>query len=206
MLIRKAIPKDIDDFIRIKNQLPLKYTDESVSKGGFLLGTNEATYLKYIENDYCLVAENETGIVGFGIVLKNDSVKKSDVWIRRHQADWTINIQDYELQKICYFEQLAFLHGHSRTVMKLAYNVACWAFKEKHTALFTTTVKYPITNLAAVPYIMKSGGQKIGNIDETYPMIGQINSDIYKIDAQDFHESIASSKLCSFLEKSYVEF
>ena len=76
MLIRIAKPNDADDFIRIKNQLPFKYTNEKTSKGGFLLGTNKETYLKYIENDYCLVAENKDGIIGFGIVLKNDSVKK----------------------------------------------------------------------------------------------------------------------------------
>ena len=98
------------------------------------------------------------------------------------------------------------MHGHSRTVIKLAYNIACWAFKEKHSTLFTTTVKNPITNLAAVPYILKGGGRKVGNIDEIYPVIGQINSDIYKLEADDFYKNVATSKLGSFLEKSYVDF
>ncbi|MFK7947272.1 MAG: hypothetical protein AB8G11_06775 [Saprospiraceae bacterium] len=206
MKIRKAIPNDVKDFIKVKNQLPFKYSDGRTSSGGFLLGTDEATYLKYITNDYCLVAENESGIVGFGIMLKDESVKKSDVWTRREQAIWTINIKDYEQEKICYFEQLAFLKGHSRTVMSLAYNLTWWAFEDGHTHFFTTTVKYPITNLAAVPYILKASGKKVGNIDEAYPIIGQINSDIYMIKAANFYETAKASKLLPFLQKHYIRF
>lgn len=206
MKIRKATPNDVKDFINVKNQLPFKYTDGRTTSGGFLLGTNEVTYLKYITNDYCLVAENQDGIVGFGVMLKDESVKKSDVWTRRHQATWQIDITKYETKQICYFEQLAFLKGHSRTVMSLAYNLACWAFEEGHSHLFTTTVKYPITNLAAVPYILKASGKKVGNIDEVYPIIGQINSDIYKIDTVEFYAAAKVSKLRPFLDKHYIRF
>lgn len=206
MKIRKATPNDVKDFINIKNQLPFKYTDERTSSGGFLLGTDKETYLKYITNDYCLVAENQDGIVGFGIMLKDESVKKSDVWTRRHQATWRIDITKYETKQLCYFEQLAFLKGHSRTVISLAYNLTSWAFEEGHSHLFTTTVKYPIMNLAAVPYILKASGKKVGNIDEVYPIIGQINSDIYQIEVVKFYAAIKSSKLRPFLDKHYIKF
>ncbi len=206
MKIRKATTNDVEDFINVKNQLPFKYTDGRTSSGGFLLGTDKETYLKYIINDYCLVAENKSGIVGFGIMLRDESVRKSDVWTKRHQATWEIDIAEYESKKICYFEQLAFLKGHSRTVMSLAYNLTCWAFEEGHSYFFTTAVKYPVTNLAAVPYILKASGKKIGNIDEIYPVIGQINSDIYMIGATNFYATAKASKLRPFLDKHYIRF
>lgn len=204
--IRKARTEDVKGFMDVKNQLPFKYTDENTTTGGFLLGTNEETYLNYIQNDYCLVAEKDEQIIGFGIVLKDESVRKSDVWERRKEANWTIDIDDYEEEKICYFEQLAFLKGYSRQVLRLAYHLVSYAFKQGHQHLFTTTVKFPITNLAAVPYILKASGNKVGNIDEIYPIIGRIQSDIYLINAKEYFPTIEKSNIYSFFQQNFIDF
>lgn len=204
--IRIAVAGDADGLVMIKDQLPLTYSDGRVTTGGFLLGTDRDTYLQYINHDYCLVAEKEHSIIGFGIILKDQSLKKSDIWQRRREAKWTIDIDAFEQQKICYFEQLAFLKGYSREVLKLSYNLVCRAFADGHAHLFTTTVKEPILNLAAVPYILKASGKKVGNINEQYPLIGQINSDIYKVDADLMVATVKSSALYHFLKSHYIAF
>jgi len=178
-IIRRAVPEDAAAFVQIKDQLPLKLSDGGTTKGGFLLGTDLKTYKNYIKNAYCLVATTEAGLVGFGILLPDRLLRESEVWKKRQHADWYIDLPFYEKQNLCYFEQLAFLPGHRKTVLKLSYNLVKWAFDEGHQTLFATTVNKPVLNLAAIPFIKAAGGIHAGNIDEVYPRIGAINSDIY---------------------------
>lgn len=178
-IIRRAVPEDAIAFVQIKDQLPLTLSDGSSTKGGFLLGTDLKTYRNYIKNAYCLVATTEQGVVGFGILLPDHLLRESEVWKKRHHAAWYIDLPFYEKQNLCYFEQLAFLPGHRKTVLKLSYNLVKWAFEEGHQTLFATTVNKPVLNLAAIPFIKAAGGIHAGNIDEVYPNIGAINSDIY---------------------------
>lgn len=204
--IRKARLEDAEAFIAIKRQLPMKPSDGTTTKGGFLLGTDVETYRRFIQNDYCLVAEGAEGVIGFGIIVTNDHVRQSDIWMRRKQAKWTIDIDAYEDRKVCYFEQLAFLHGHGREVLKLCYNLVAWAFDDGHEHLFTATVKEPILNLAAVPYILKGSGGWVGNIDESYPGIGKLNSDIYMIDAARFYSEVPQQTIYPYLRSHYIRF
>jgi hypothetical protein len=178
-IIRRAVPEDAAAFVQIKDQLPLTLTDGGSTKGGFLLGTDLKTYRHYIKNAYCLVATTEQKLVGFGILLPDCLLRESEVWKKRRRATWYVDLPVYEKQNLCYFEQLAFLPGHRKTVLKLSYNLIRWAFEEGHQTLFTTTVNKPVLNLAAIPFIKAAGGIHAGNIDEVYPRIGAINSDIY---------------------------
>lgn len=201
MKIRKAIATDVARFLEIKDQLSFKNVDGTTTKGGFLLGTDSATYISYIHHDYCLVAEHEGVVVGFGIMLRDESVRQSDLWLRRKAANWDIHIDTFEHNKITYFEQLAFMQGYSRTVMKLAYNLLKTSFEDGHDYMFATTVSKPIINLAAVPYILKAGGRKVGSINEMYPLIGEIVSDIYMIDKNKFVNELKLSPLQEWLKK-----
>lgn len=200
MKIRKAREHDTESFIEIKNQLTFENIEGSSTKGGFLLGTDINMYKEYIRNEIVLVAEINKKIVGFGIILKNNTVKKSDIWQKRNAAQWTINIEKYDYEPICYFEQLAFTPGHSRLVIQLCFEIIQIAFI-KHIALFTTTVHSPILNLAAVPYVLRAGGTKIGSLKEHYPIIGNIISDIYKISKTDFNTHVLKSNRYEFLQK-----
>ena len=198
-LLRRAKKEDAPSFIDIKNQLPITRTDGTTTTGGFLLGTDLKTYEQYIETCFCLVAEVNHQIVGFGIIFDDKMLRQSDIWQRRGVAQWSIDLKQYESGRLCYFEQLAFLEGHKRLVIQLAYNLVKWAFEKNHSVLFTTTVNKPITNLAAVPFIHAVAGIKAGNIDEVYPSVGPINSDIYIIKREEFYEKMASSVLASYL-------
>jgi hypothetical protein len=172
--------------------------DGSVSTGGFLLGTDAATYQKYIEEAHCLVAESEGCVVGFGIVFPDSLLRQSDIWQKRYEVDWLINLPDYECQPLGYFEQLAFLKGHKRAVLAVAYNLVKRLFDSGYSALFTTTVNKPILNLAAIPFIKAVDGKKVGTIDEVYPVVGQINSDIYLVEAALFYQKTQAHPLYSF--------
>ena len=204
--IRKAHLSDAEAFIEIKNQLPISMADGTTTKGGFLLGTDIETYRQFIKNEYCLVAETDTGIVGFGIILKDSTLRASEIWEKRSSADWFIDLAIYESQHLAYFEQLAFLKGHRKGVLTLCYNLVKWVFEQGYETLFTTTVNKPILNLAAIPFIKAAGGIQAGNIDEFYPKIGQINSDIYLIERKIFFEKVKNLPLFSFFEKNSLRF
>lgn len=190
--IRRALLEDTHRFLFIKEQLSFTKVDGSTTTGGFLLGTDLASYQAYITNDYCLVAEKNGLVIGFAIVINNDHLKQTDLWTKRHLAQWDIDIESFVKESVCYFEQLAFLYGYSRSVMEICLKMMEWILTT-HDYLFTTTVHSPILNLAAVPYILRAGGQKIGTIDEHYPIIGYIKSDIYKIDKFIYQERLAQA-------------
>jgi len=198
MKLRKARPDDATAMVAIKDQLPLTLSDGSTSTGGFLLGTDEATYRSYINTSWCLVAEHEEQVIGFGIMLPDAVLRSSDIWLRRNEAAWREDIAAYEQQQLCYFEQFAFLPGHRRAAIALAYRLTSWAYDAGSETLFTTTVHKPVRNLAAVPFIYAAGGHKAGSIDEIYPLVGQILSDIYVIPAAAFRASVATHPLCTF--------
>lgn len=201
-LIRKANAQDAEAMLHIKNCLPLKKTDGSSTKGGFLLGTNKEQYLKYIEESHCLVAEENNKVVGFGIVLKDQHLKTSDIWLRRKNAKWNIDIENYENINLNYFEQLAFLPGYRTLVVLLAYKLILNSINEGAKYIFATTVHKPILNLAAIPFILSVKGKWVGQIDEFYPIVGEILSDIYLIDLNYFNEEVKNHTLYPFIQKN----
>jgi hypothetical protein len=199
MKIRKAKIQDLDRFIDIKNQLSFKNINGKTTKGGFLLGTTAEQYKKFIKNEIVLVAEINNLIVGFGIVLKDETIKNSYIWNKIKEVDWTIDINMIKNNPLCYFEQLAFIPGYSRLAVQLCYEILQIAFK-KHSAIITSTIQSPILNLASIPFILNAGGIKIGNIKETYPIIGNLNSDIYIIEKLNYESNILNSKRFNFLQ------
>jgi hypothetical protein len=204
--LRIARAEDAESFVTIKHQLPFINVNGDTTTGGFLLGADLETYRHFILNDHCLVVEDQGQVVGFGIVLKDATVKQSDLWLRRTQASWEIDIDAYAQRPIAYFEQLAFLKGYGRDVLRLCHNCLTWAFESGHRHMFATTVKEPVTNLAAVPFILRGGGKWVGNIDETYPLVGHIKSDIYKIDADDYLVRVQELPFFHFLAQNTLSF
>lgn len=179
----------------------MNITGDKTSKGGFILGTTVAQYEKYISKAYCMAAEEDGSLTGFGIIIPDDMLRETDVWTKRSQAKWFVGLDEYETIQLCYFEQLAFLPGRQRLAIKLAYQLVKQAFEDGAEALFTTTVNKPILNMAAIPFIKAAHGIHAGNIDELYPVFGQINSDIYIIRRGDFYESLAQHPIYTFLEQ-----
>ncbi|MDC1174235.1 hypothetical protein OAT67_02495 [Bacteriovoracaceae bacterium] len=200
--IRKSTIQDAQHFVRIKNTLPLPKEKKDTIKGGFLLGTDINTYKFYIENGHCLTAVVKDEIVGFGIILPNQLVKNSELWEKRKQVKWTINFTDLEEGNVSYLEQLAFVSGHRMLSIALSYNLVKSIFDGGTNFILTTTVKKPVLNTAAIPYIKSIGGFKIGNIDETYPIVGNINSDVYLIKKNTFYKKIKTLVFYNFLKSN----
>jgi len=202
--IRVARKDDAKHFIEIKNQLTFETTNGNNSTGGFLLGTDLATYEFYITNGYCLVAEINHKVIGFGIILGDKLLRKSDLWQRKDEVNWDVDISCYQDKTIGYIEQLAFLKENRRLALKLAYNLAKWVFDKGTDALFTTTVNQPVVNLAALPFIHALSGIKIGEVDEFYPSFGPIKSDIHLIESNNFYKSTKSHPLFNYLNSDLI--
>ena len=180
----------------------MQMSDGSTSTGGFLLGTDPETYQQYIESSICQVAEINGKVVGFAIILPDEILRKSEVWMKRNSVQWTIDLQKYEEQKLCFFEQFAFLPGNKKSAVLLGYHITKHAFDKGFESLFTTTVNKPVVNLAALPFIHAVDGIFAGKIDEVYPFIGEIKSDIYVIEASKFNKKVPQHPLYSFFQSS----
>jgi hypothetical protein len=201
-IIRKATLADAPAIFSLKEKLPLRSDGDKTSKGGFLLGTTLEKYVEYINDAYCLVAENRDEIIGFGIIIPDEMLRDTEMWQKRNLVDWKVNISAYEPMKLSYFEQFAFLPGNRRIAVRLAYNLVKKTFDSGAEALFTTTVHKPVKNLAAVPFIYSADGVFAGNIDEYYPIVGQINSDIYVMDRTAFANALVKHPLLPFFTQS----
>jgi len=199
--IRRSILEDASEFIKIKERLPLSTQDDHNNQGGFLLGTDIETYKFYISHGICLTAIADE-VVGFGIMLPNAIVKQSELWEKRKYVDWSVDLKTLENSNISYLEQMAFLKGHKKLTLILAYNLLHDAFEKGAEYVLTTTVRKPVINVAAVPLILAAGGKKVGNIDEIYPQIGDINSDIYLMGKETFYERVKRRTSYSFLAEN----
>lgn len=202
-ILRRARPADAHSFFHLKERLPIPADSSETSKGGFLLGTTVDQYTTYINDAHCIVAEDGGEVIGFGIIIPDEMLRKTDIWTKRHNVDWNIPLETYERVRLSYFEQLAFLPNRRRLAVQLAYNLVKEVFNNNTQALFTTTVNKPIKNLAAIPFIKAANGIHAGNIDEYYPVVGAINSDIYIIDRSSFEQALKTRPSLSFLEQAY---
>lgn len=200
IIIRRAVAGDEAAMLHIKNTLPLKTADDETVRGGFLLGTNEATYRQYIDEAVCFVADDDGKVVGFAIIFPDAMVRTSDVWERRGEASWFTDITAWEDKQLSYFEQFAFMPGYRRAAVVLAYNIIKHVFDAGADGLFTTTVHAPVLNLAPLPFIAAAYGIKAGNINEVYPLVGHINSDIYLIEPDGFRNGVSQHTLSPFFE------
>lgn len=201
-MIKKAILDDAIHFSRIREYVHISNVVEvGRNHRGFLLGSSFEEYQDFIENAYCLVAQKREEIVGFGIVLPNNMFKKTEIWQNRKTISWRFNFDEIEQMNIAYFEQLAFLPQNQILVLKLVVKMLEDCFSSDIEIIFTTVVKLPIPNLASPPLILGLGGELVANIDENYPYIGNINSDIYMIKKENFY---LNEKRINFEKRNYT--
>ena len=188
MILRKARPEDAAALVRVKSQLPMPQ-EAATAGGGFLLGTDLAGYASFIAHDIVHVAEDPAmGIVGFAIVLRDATLRASELWAKRGLIDWQgMPMEALDTIPICYFEQLAVLpEARFRVYAKhLALRSLAEAMRT-HTLACATVVAAPVRNLASRPFLQVAGFQLVGQIDEDYPVVGQICSDIFVLHKAEF--------------------
>jgi hypothetical protein len=212
--IRPAVPPDAAGIFHVKEQIRLPTAVEGEPESGFLLGTSLEQYEYFIAHDDVLVAERTAPqqIVGFTIVLKHESVLHSALWLRAQEVRWNENFFEqflgmYSSERdaaqhthIAYYEQLGFLDDAALRVYAkyLAFASVQRAF-QAHDHIFVTTVRYPVVNRAAVPFLRIVGFELVGCHDEVYPEYGRIVSDVYHLERTSFEEKIRAQRFEKFL-------
>jgi hypothetical protein len=215
--IRPAMVADAPALVEVKGQLRMPVTDDESSSGGFLLGTTLEEYEYFIAHDDVLVAvDGEAGqVVGFSVVLAHESVMSSVLWQRASQVKWTelfqrtvnAHLTSGETRsldtRIAYFEQLAFLpRSEYRVYAKYMALAAAQRAFTRHEHLFTTIIHEPVHNHASLPFLRVAGFELAGSLDERYPGVGHIVSDIYHLGRDEFEARVRAGRFAAFVEQA----
>lgn len=201
--IRPALPGDAPALFAVKQQIKLPTDTAESQKGGFLLGTSLEEYRCFIERDIVVVAQCEGSgpVVGFAIVLNHETLTKSILMQRAQQVQWESTFRSrFDARRLSFFEQLGMLPDPQiRVYAKYLAFVATWRALATHDALFTTILRYPVYNTAALPFIETVGFEGVGQIDETYPEYGRIQSDVYCLEQSSFRMRVGQGRLAAFV-------
>lgn len=153
--------------------------------GGFLLGASADAYAWYVRHAHVHLLEDEDGAVGgFAVALPDPVLRASEVWARRREIAWEGGGWDaLEAARVGYFDQLAVRpRRRFRIYAAVLAASALRALAEGgHQHVFATVVREPVRNLASLPLLAAAGARRIGQIDETYPEVGRILSDVYHL-------------------------
>lgn len=204
--LRRAELIDAEQFTSIKKALPMPSDINETVRGGFLLGTNLETYRYFIENGYVNVLADNQKIAGFAIILPDILLRNSELWQKKNEIVWKdFDPQRVENKSVCYFEQLAVLPSSKYRFfgISLAYLTLSQAFAT-HEAIFTTVVKEPIFNQAAIPFIENVGGKCIGEVNEVYPEVGKLVSKVYFIERDVFQQETEKHRLIKKVRKQVL--
>ena len=184
--LRPARPADVPEMLAVK--AALRFTDAgSGARGGFLLGSDAEGYLQRIAVGSAWVLEGAAPgrLEGFAIVLPDAVFRASEVWQRRAAVCWSgADPEVLSAHRLCYYDQLAVRRGRfglRRWSAALAMT-ALAAILDEHDFLVTSTVRAPVRNLAAVGFIERLGGRVVGQLDEHYPDVGALVSDIWLVE------------------------
>lgn len=182
MNVRAATREDVPALLEIKRRLA--FTESS--RGGFLLGCDEAGYLQRLQSGRIWVLSapsNLPTVTGFAITLPSEALRSSELWTLKDRVTWTGGVPS-ELDDVGYFDQLAVLPEVGRRLaLELAFT-ALWELMKECRYVVTTTVAAPIQNLAAVPLIERLGGERIGQLEEEYPDFGALTSDLWLLSTE----------------------
>jgi hypothetical protein len=204
--LRQAGSGDAMNLYSIKEQLRFKL-ENMVSKqaGGFLLGTSLEAYKGFIQNDVVYVAEQEhpRQVVGFAIAMQHETLAQSVLMERAEQVQWESAFHlRFDAKRFAFFEQLGMLADPAYRVYAkyLAFSATRKAL-QTHEAIFTTVLKYPVHNTAAIPFIKVIGFDFVGTVDEIYPEIGPIKSDVYHLSRATFERKITEPRFKTLISR-----
>lgn len=178
MKLRRGHPDDIDAMLALKRAL----TFDGSTAGGFLLGTDADGYRQRLDEGRVWVLLDHDRLVGLAIVLEDAAFRRSDVWERRADVVWTEDVAPFLTQRLGYYDQLGVQRGpYRRWGAALAFTAVADLMRYVD-HLVTATVSEPVCNLAAVPYIQRLGGRRVGRLDEVYDPFGPLVSDLWLVE------------------------
>jgi hypothetical protein len=175
MRVRRGGPRDIPALLHIKQAL----TFANSVQGGFLLGCDEQGYAARLRDGRVWVLETaQAEIVGFATTLPPQALLASGLWATQDRFRWVAS-RPADLTEVGYFDQLAVLpRARHRPALALAFT-ALWDLLPTCRYVVTSTVAAPVRNGAAVSFIQGIGGQRIAQLEESYPGFGALTSDIW---------------------------
>ncbi|HEX8832199.1 MAG TPA: hypothetical protein VF705_13580 [Longimicrobium sp.] len=183
MIVRPARLADVPAMLDVKHTLRLDPVRPG--RGGFLLGASAEGYAWYVEHAHVRVLEDADGAVGgFAVALPDPVLRASEVWARRREIRWEGGGWDaLEAARVGYFDQLAVRPWRRFRIYAavLAVSALRALVDTGHQHVFATVVRQPVRNLASLPLLAAAGARRIGQIDETYPEVGPVRSDVYHI-------------------------
>jgi len=184
LALRRAVEADVSGMVVVKEQL--RIAPGGGPPGGFLLGSSPEQYAFFVANANAYVLEDaKRGLVGFAITLPDEVLRMTDVWARRREIDWEGDgWERFETERVGYFEQLAVLPGcqYRIAAAALALRALTDLLADSHRHVFATAVSAPFNNLASRRLLDAIRARRVGRIDETYPDVGRIVSDVYHLD------------------------
>ncbi|MCB9750822.1 MAG: hypothetical protein H6713_12620 [Myxococcales bacterium] len=189
-LLRPASARDVDAVLAVKRALAMPARPGETATGGFILGAEREAYRQLIAGGCVELLEVCGRVVGYAVALPDPALRASDIWRRRAAIRWVqgFDPQPFEPEPIAYFDQLAVLPGiHVRAYgAVLGLRALAKLFAAGHRHALTTTLRAPVRNAAAHAYLRRIGARLVGQLDETYPGVGAVVSDIYHLDRDTF--------------------
>lgn len=188
--LRPGAPGDGAAMLAIKQRLRMLPDPggDASSRGGFLLGSTAAQYEAMIEGAQVDVLVDGGELVGFVTALPDPALRRSDVWARRGQIALGDDLGPGGLSavedlRLGYVDQLALLPDprYRLCAPALAWRALTRLFADGSELVFTTVVAWPVRNLVTRPLLAAIGAIRLGAIDERYPEVGAITSDVFCI-------------------------
>lgn len=179
--IRRATRSDAEAILAVKRALALPPDARQAPHGGFLLGASLQQYRLLIDVANVWVLHGTDGAVaGFAVLLPEPVLRASELWTRRQAIRWEVPAGwAAPEQRVCYFDQLATLPAARMRAPELALSALREAVRSGHEHLFATVVTHPLRNVASLALLRALGARRVGSVDEEYPEVGRIASDLY---------------------------
>jgi len=188
MILRRASLADVDGMLAVKRELRMDAAAADGARGGFLLGASPEQYAFFAQHANVHVLEDDGGsVAGFAVALPDEVLRATELWARRRSIAWDGDGGDaggwdaVENESVAYFDQLAVRPGRRFRTYAPALAVAALdaLAASGHRHVFATTVREPVLNRASHPLLHAAGARRVGEIDEEYPEVGRILSDVH---------------------------
>jgi hypothetical protein len=190
MILRRASLADVEGMLAVKRELRLDPGAAGSARGGFLLGASPEQYASFVQHAHVHVLGDDDGsVAGFAVALPDAVLRATELWARRRSIAWDADSGDadgwdaVESEPVAYFDQLAVrpagrFHAYAPA---LAFAALDGLASSGHRHVFATTVREPVLNRASHPLLHAAGARRVGEIDEVYPEVGRILSDVYHL-------------------------
>lgn len=188
--LRAGEPGDAEAMLSVKQRLRMQPDRAGdASRGGFLLGSTRAQYEALLRLAHVDILLDRGAVVGFITALPDAVLRESDLWQRRAQIAGDGGVVDpaalaaLEARRLGYIDQLAVLPDplYRPYGPVLAYRALTRLFAAGSELVFATVVARPVRNLATLPMLAAVGAVRLGAIDEVYPEVGPVTSDVYYV-------------------------